>query len=441
MTAGGHRAGSGRHASHLHSVPTSPHTVYGYRSLFGLEKKDFRTGEFLPRNPAVFLTVACIHFFVTRTIMATKPAKAVDWDSVELHLGGAADKKDAYTKMVRAFGLARNGMKRLNVSKRAREQMPFDCHQYIGTHCTGADIMFCSQIHLIKPTPDDPLRASTVQWLQQFTDGQHALHLWHTMTCFGKLRQASSVRLLIESSPEYIGFKVISTPETLGAFIAAQDDIVWRQMMTLELSKLPGPNSHRAGVALAGEYGRLRQDMLAQMSEATTYKQLVDYFKSHPGNRNFVAKNIVEVILNAVNLVDTAEAASFGEWLVPVLRDYMDDPEVALGPGPDALGIFFFGGEFSVADFERVRAEFNELCQAATVSYLGAEFPVGALTGPQMGTMWCKIVSFMRNYVNGTLGQHYRKRKPAGAPAGAPPGEPPLQRRRITCKTADCPPA
>eukprot|EP00959_Pyramimonas_sp_CCMP1952_P333081 6974660-Pyramimonas_sp.AAC.1 len=65
-------------------------------------------------------------------------------------------------------------------------------------------------------------------------------------------------------------------------------------MLTLQLSKLPGPSSHRAGVALAGECGRLRQDVFAQMREATTYRQLVDYFKSHPGNRNFVAKNIVE---------------------------------------------------------------------------------------------------------------------------------------------------
>ena len=85
MVSGGRRDGTGRPASHLHTVPSDPQTLYGYRVLVGLEKPEFREGDYSPRNPVVFLTVATVFFLVTRLLMTRDALAAVDW--AELHLG------------------------------------------------------------------------------------------------------------------------------------------------------------------------------------------------------------------------------------------------------------------------------------------------------------------------------------------------------------------
>ena len=82
---------------------------------------------------------------------------------VGVALGGSDAKKDAYARMILQLGQARNGSKKLSVTNKVREQMPETCYQYLGKHCTDAEIMFCSQIHLPRPTADDPLTSATVK--------------------------------------------------------------------------------------------------------------------------------------------------------------------------------------------------------------------------------------------------------------------------------------
>ena len=116
MVSGGRRDGAGRSASHLHTLPTKAHSFHAYRVLFGLEKPEFREGEYAARNPVVFLTVASIFFLVTRLLMRKDDGAAVIWAELVLHLGGSDAKKDAYARDILQLGQARNGSKKLSVT-------------------------------------------------------------------------------------------------------------------------------------------------------------------------------------------------------------------------------------------------------------------------------------------------------------------------------------
>jgi len=70
----------------------------------------------------------------------------------------------------------------------------------------------------------------------------------------GKLRQAASVKLLVSTSGNYLGFTSLDTPERLGKYIAMQDTIVWGQQLTQEMPKLPKCNSFRASTVLSSIY-------------------------------------------------------------------------------------------------------------------------------------------------------------------------------------------
>ena len=99
------------------------------------------------------------------------------------------------------------------------------------------------------------------------------------------------------------------------------------------------------------------------------------------------------------------------QWtnLNETIEDYLADPVAVLGPGPLALGRFFFGKGFANSDFEHVRRCVNQLCQDATVCYKGASISPGALTGPQMQALWCKLKGTIDDYCTQTLGQHLRR--------------------------------
>lgn len=116
--------------------------------------------------------------------------------------------------------------------------------------------------------------------------------------------------------------------------------------------------------------------------------------------------NIAETVLNTLHL--SGMSADVGPTLHAATENYLKDPVPVLRPGPLA-GKFFFGKGFVSKDLEDVRRKVNELCRGATICYKGACMSPGALTGPQMQTLWCKLKGALDDYCSQTLGQHIRK--------------------------------
>ena len=412
---GGRRPGAGRKRKHLQVVRGAQRKPQQVRKLLGLDRPEFKTKAWDARNPVTLLTVATIVFYLTRYLMDSHKEVAVDWAEVAVAFG-KADRQRMYHTAACTLATARNGMKKLKVPSstcRLQSLRPC-CHAYIGTHCSLPEIMFCSRIHPLKPTLLDPFTAATAAWLREVTGEQNRRGYmtapeWITLIAFGKLRQQSAVTLLLPSHSNYLGFHSLAEPSQMGIFIAAQDSIAWTQQLTQEMSKVGGLNSTKASVCLANLWSQFSDPTIfVKLQRTKDYHGMVQVLQELPGHGPFIAKNIVETVLNAVHLSGIA-AGDIGTNLNETIEDYLADPVAVLGPGPLALGRFFLGKGFANSDFEHVRRCVNQLCQDATVCYKGASISPGALTGPQMQALWCKLKGTIDDYCTQTLGQHLRR--------------------------------
>ena len=191
----------------------------------------------------------------------------------------------------------------------------------------------------------DPLTCCTAEWLMAAMSNRAAFSYFHLVTlyCFGHLRQSNSVRLLTKGSDCYLGFSTIRSSSDLGRFIEAQDKIPWTQPLTQELCRLPNSNSYRASVGLASVW-RLLSDRawFRSLRTAPDYAAACEALKTLPSNGNFVSKNILEVMLNAVHHSGIPRNR-FPDWLCNLLDDFVSDPAAVFGPGPDRLAKMFLG--------------------------------------------------------------------------------------------------
>ena len=240
---------SGRPTEDLQTTKVKKHSPFQVRDLFGLEKPAFKLANFNASQPQTFLTIVTFVFFVTRLLMDTNKDFAIDWKNVVLDFSGV-DLHGYYSSAIRAVAVARNGTKKLRMDRAKVAKFPLNCQKHLGTHCTLPEIMYCSQIHGMRPSLKDPLTAATTQWLEASIGNPAEMSNahWLTLKAFGKLRQASSVNLLTVGHPQYIGFATISSVHNLGDFIAAQDSVTFRQQQTQEMSKIPGANSAKASI-------------------------------------------------------------------------------------------------------------------------------------------------------------------------------------------------
>ena len=205
---------------------------------------------------------------------------------------------------------------------------------------------FAARSALRQKKNSDPFTAATTAWLREVLDQRHGdgclnVPEWRTLIAFGKLRQHCAVTLLLPSHSNYLGFHSLAEPGQMGSFIAAQDAIVWAQQITQEISKLAGTNSTKAGMCLANLWCHFSDTTLfMKLQTAKDYYGMVNVLQELPGHGPFIAKNIVETVLNALHLSGVA-TADIGPNLKAVMRDYLADPVAVLGPGPLALGKFF----------------------------------------------------------------------------------------------------
>ncbi|CAJ1368938.1 unnamed protein product, partial [Effrenium voratum] len=388
---GGKRAGAGRKKKVHQKVTVKKRSPYQVRTLLGVEKAEYHTKTWSTRNPVTFLAIATIVFYFTRSIMQSWRQSAVSWSEVSVNFG-RSDSRGLYKKAMYGLATARNGMRKLRVTPQQAGKMMDGCKQYVGQSCTLPEIMYCSRIHPVKPSTQDPFTRACVVWLQEamgtarrpLSSGE-----WLALIAFGKLRQESAVCLLTPSHSAYVGFCSLESAEQLGAFIAKQDTVEWHQQLTQEVSKLPGPNSARASVCLAQLWQLLSQaPLLASCASCSTYLGLVHELKTLPGHGDFVAKNIAETVLNAIHLSDLDPSAL---GLSEAVQDYCENPGAVLGPGPMALGELFFGSDFHKSKFEDVRRCVNNLCRDAEISFKDVTITPGQLTGPEMQSLWCKL--------------------------------------------------
>lgn len=73
---------------------------------------------------------------------------AIDFTEVDLKFGGRPEL--FYRKAVQAVAQARNGMRKVSAPATLWES----CCEFLGSHCTLPEIMFCSQLHSVRPSPD-----------------------------------------------------------------------------------------------------------------------------------------------------------------------------------------------------------------------------------------------------------------------------------------------
>ena len=293
---------------------------------------------------------------------------------------------------------------------RVRVLLPATSLPLLGTHCALPEIQFLSRIHPMRPTVRDPYTAATVEWLLQF-DGPLSDAECLTFLCMGKLRQAASVKLLVSTSGNYLGFTSLDTPERLGKYIAMQDTIVWGQQLTQEMLKLPKCNSFRASTVLSSIYAfyNLPGTLMAKLQQCETYLQMVMELKTIPGQREFISKNVVETILNAIAF-SGKPASTFGHWCKACVDDYLADPEAVLGPGPDALGKLIFGDTFDMSNFDEVHTLVNKLLADVRLTVDSEPMTIEqCIRKPPLQALWCKLVSGLRNYAGQHLGAHARK--------------------------------
>ena len=245
----------------------------------------------------------------------------------------------------------------------------------MGTACwvVSRNIQLIDQVYSKK----SPLERR-VLWFREVLGERHgpgclSVSEWITLIAFGKLRQHSSVTLLLPSHSNYLGFHPLTEPGQMGRFIAAQDSIVWAQRLMQEVSKLAGTNSTKASVCLANLWCHFSDPTLfMKLQRAKDYYGMVNVLQEMPGHGPFIAKDIVKTALNPVHLSGVA-TADLGPNLRAVMRGYL-------------AGKLFFGTGFENKDFEDVRSCVNNLCQGVTVCYRQPSFVSAGLTGPR-----CKL--------------------------------------------------
>ena len=113
--------------------------------------------------------------------------EAIDWEEVILTFAGV-DSHNYYAMGIKTLALARNGMCKLKMTADNPTRLPHKCRQYIGTHCSLAEIMFCSQIHGVRPSSKDPLTLATVAWLEAVVAQPSEMRNEHWLTlkaCYG----------------------------------------------------------------------------------------------------------------------------------------------------------------------------------------------------------------------------------------------------------------
>ena len=221
---GGKRAGAGRKKKVHQKVTVKKRSPYQVRTLLGVEKAEYHTKTWSTRNPVTFLAIATIVFYFTRSIMQSWRQSAVSWSEVSVNFG-RSDSRGLYKKAMYGLATARNGMRKLRVTPQQAGKMMDGCKQYVGQSCTLPEIMYCSRIHPVKPSTQDPFTRACVVWLQEamgtarrpLSSGE-----WLALIAFGKLRQESAVCLLTPSHSAYVGFCSLESAEQLGAFIAKQ---------------------------------------------------------------------------------------------------------------------------------------------------------------------------------------------------------------------------
>ena len=126
----------------------------------------------------MFLTIATIVFYFTRSIMQSWRPAAVSWPDVSVNFG-KSDSRGLRKKAMYGMATARNGMRKLRVTLPQAGKMMAGCKQYVGQkNCAPPEVMYCSRIHPVKPSMQDPFTRACVEWLQE-------------TIAFGKLRQES----------------------------------------------------------------------------------------------------------------------------------------------------------------------------------------------------------------------------------------------------------
>lgn len=295
---GGPRVNAGRRPTTLKTTSVVKHSAFKVRDLLGANDGRLCQEDFDPKVPTTFLTIVTVIFIVTRVLM-DHVAGAIDFTKIELKFGGRQEQ--FYRKAVLVVAQARNGMRKLSAPVTLRES----CREFIGRHCTLPEVMFCSQLHSVRPSAEDPFTRACVQWLREvLRDEPRKLsqYEWLTLKCFGRLRQAAAVSLLLPASSNYVGFCVIETAAQLGTFIGAQDAVEWQQQQTQEMSRVPGTNSQKASVCLSLAFALLRSGTFLHDIEACqTYYDLVNAWQALSGNGKFTAKNCGEAVLIAIH--------------------------------------------------------------------------------------------------------------------------------------------
>ena len=335
----------------------------------------------------------------------------VEWAGVGI-VFTSADDGGMYAAVLKQLGSFLNGVKKLKTSQNRALTLAAKCKVFLGRHVGLSTIMFCSQMHQMVATLSDPLTRESAAWLAEAAPNPAEWSEKHTLTlyAFGLLRQGNAVRLLMPHSSSFLGFRCIETVKQLGEFIQAQDTIEWTQLETRELSKLPGPRSYKAGVRLASMYAYLGGNTFTTaLEKQVTYYAAVQIFKvGVPGSGDFIAKHVVEVILNAVSH-STLPLRSFPEYLQTILDDYLADPDAIFGPGPSNLFECFFGPTWTMGQFENIRSRLNHLVAHMTCEYQTADTTspidvcVPCLTGPRLQSLVCKLKGAVDDYETANL--------------------------------------
>ena len=202
----------------------------------------------------------------------------------------------------------------------------------------------------------------------------------------------------------YIGVSVIRNAADLGTFIGAQDKIPWTQGLTQELGKLGGPNSYKASIALSSLFNMFEcRQWYDQLAKCATYKDAVAATDDVISNGPFIAKNVVEVILNAVQF-STYPHKALPEFMKVLIKDYSFEPAAVYGPGPIAVFERWLGTDWTHADIEKIRRQLNSILRACSIRYQGRDQPMPhRVTGPQHQSIYCKMKGVIDDYSSATL--------------------------------------